>query len=241
MENKKSKSELLVESYKKYKCFKKACFDAQLSALVGYKILKMSKHFNIDDRLTMGTAGSRLGAKYEKEFMRLVPKAIPINELRLNNPKFDFIINDFTVDVKASSLIKRTRKNGDTYFEWHIKMVRGKAEQEKGAQFYAVFCVHDDNEDYDIYLIPSELFIGVAGGSIKQGMEKESDWWDFRIEPSELAQFFDDLVDDDLTDVYLKDTPRMYFKTELTQCKRLINNIKRTVNGKHGHATQATI
>lgn len=222
---------VLIASYREHGCFKRACFDAKMTALVGYKILKMNKVLNVTDSSKMGSAGSKMGAMYEKEFMRLVPKALPINDLKLNNPKFDFVINDFTVDVKASSLSLRKDKARE-YKQWHCKMSRGRGNLEKGADFYAFFCVHDDKKTYDLYLVPSELVTGTQGISINENTRETSHWADFRIEPNELAQYFDDLVESDLSDVFLKDKKRSYFKVEVTEIKRLITNTRKAINGK---------
>jgi hypothetical protein len=225
--------EVLIQSYQTHGDFKRACFDAKLSALVGYKILKMNKVLKINDSLKMGSAGAKQGALYEKEFMRLVPKALPINDLKMNNPKFDFVVNDFTVDVKSSSLVERKRPSGNIYREWHAKMSRGRGNLDKGADFYAFFCIYDDKKTYDLYLVPSELVQGTQGITINQNNKESSAWVDFKIDPNDLAQYFDDLVDGELSDVFLKEKNRTYFKVEVSECKKLISKIKRTVNEKH--------
>ena len=112
-----SKKEMLLKAHAEHGDFARAVRESGMNSLAAYKILKMNKCFSIDERLRMGTDGSKLGARMENEFQKLVPKALAVNAIKYANPKYDFTVGEYTVDVKASSIfdILPALKDGDSY------------------------------------------------------------------------------------------------------------------------------
>lgn len=84
------------------------------------------------------TRSQSLGGGAEKLFQSLVPDALDANEsIQLNNPDFDFIYKDLTIDVKFSSAHRR--KKGHS-IHWSVRcsgnmdMIVAFLEREEGSE-----------------------------------------------------------------------------------------------------------
>lgn len=65
------------------------------------------------------TRASSLGGAAERMFAELIPEAIDANQsIHINNPNFDFIYKDLTIDVKYSSAHKRKESHSN---HWSVR------------------------------------------------------------------------------------------------------------------------
>lgn len=177
----------VIEAYHRLGSIKSVCLDTGAPPYVVYKWLKIGGLLKPNDAVKYGTTGAKAGAKAELEFKKLVPFAMETNKhLETNCPSFDFDIGGTTIDVKFSSL----HPSG----KWNFRSAQGKAMH---PDFYVLFCATDGKKDmtgkYKVLVIPSEILGTVSQVCINKngGM-----YDDFEIEPSELADFFRDYIDD---------------------------------------------
>lgn len=176
--------ESVIESYQKIGTLKGVCADTGAPPYTAFIWLKKAGMLTNSDSVKYGTTGSRRGAEAEKEFQRLVPKAMNANrELQGNCPSFDFEIDGVTVDVKYSSIRQSTGSFG---FKVGKKTLQ--------PNFFAVFLPKTaDGElrvgQYNLLLIPYETIAHRKCVTINTN--GKGDLWDFEIPPKELAGFFD--------------------------------------------------
>ncbi len=136
------------------------------------------------DKARYGSDKDRLAAKAEQEFQRLVPFAVNQNSLTYQ-AKMDFMVNGFSVDVKASKLNKAYSHSEAR--RWAFSMKR----QETVADF--IVCFGFSDEGYVVFLIPGELIRKYQSLSITpRGGGK---WASFKVAPNELSAFFMSLAD----------------------------------------------
>lgn len=94
----------IVDLYMSMGDFHKAVNASGLPTYVAYIKLLKSGVLRIQDKISYGSEGARLGGRAEELFQRLVPSAVDANRMfRKNNPMYDFMIEGLTVDVKYSS------------------------------------------------------------------------------------------------------------------------------------------
>lgn len=98
------------------------------------------------------TRPQSLGGGAEELFQELVPKAINANEsFRVNNPDFDFLYKNLTIDVKYSSAHKRKETHS---IHWSVRssgnmdLIVGFLEKEIGSEL----------DDPHIIIIPKKTF-----------------------------------------------------------------------------------
>lgn len=134
----------------------------------------------------------------EAEFRRLVPSAIDMNRTYMrNNPVFDFVVNEKTVDVKLSTLTKSGRGSWQQY----NFRARRTPEDTELPDFFCVFCAIDKDKpfqegNYYVLLIPKEVIpdnnmrvaITKKGGTANSAM-----YWDFEVPPTALASILGDI------------------------------------------------
>lgn len=126
------------------------------------------------------TRATSLGGAAEEYFHQLVPEAIDANrDIKINNPDFDFIYKDLTIDVKYSSAHKRK----ETYsHHWGLRctgnmdIIVAFLEREQGMEL----------EDPYIIVIPKGVF---AKKRIE--IHKEGRYGQMFIEDYELQQTLD--------------------------------------------------
>ncbi len=184
----------ILELYKLLGSTKKVAYELNVPFLAVYEVLKKYK-LSIKERQELPTSkSSLLGAQAEQEFQKLVPFAVEVNSIVHANPAFDFLIDDITIDVKASHILKSSdtakfKKNPQWFFQlkrpWHT---------EYGADFYMLFALHAEElkDGYDTYIVPADI---VTSKQVKINSEKRnhSRWADFRIEPSKVCAFFESM------------------------------------------------
>lgn len=137
------------------------------------------------DRLVYGTAQQKYGREAEIEFGRLVLDAIDCNEnIRENNPAYDFVLNGLKVDVKCG--MPRGRRG-----QWEFTPERSSEKKRGGKKIhpdaFVLFAMTGKTfaDGYLLFLFPASLVLGQTMVSITP--DKPSRWWDFEIEPDELA------------------------------------------------------
>lgn len=98
------------------------------------------------------TRPQSLGGGSEKLFQSLVPDALDANEsIQLNNPDFDFIYKDLTIDVKFSSAHRRKK---DHSIHWSVRcsgnmdIIVAFLEREEGSEL----------DEPNILVIPKAVF-----------------------------------------------------------------------------------
>lgn len=102
---------------KKSKNFKKQSMSrANLMKQMSFHDKYILERLNGDFRgINYTTRPQSLGGGAEKLFQSMVPNALDANEsIQLNNPDFDFIYKDLTIDVKFSSAHKRKKGTAST-------------------------------------------------------------------------------------------------------------------------------
>ncbi|MEG9482800.1 riboflavin synthase subunit alpha [Mannheimia sp. HC-2023] len=140
-------------------------------------------------RQSIGIGGNGIGGAGENEFARLVPFAVDMNQdYQANNPIFDFVVNEKTIDVKTGALRinASTRESGNYVFRL----------SNERPDFYCFFVIQNEEKgciagNYRILLIPAEVIPeGKTAVYISHAPEedvKSSLYWDFEVEPAALA------------------------------------------------------
>ena len=139
----------VVELYKQHKDFKKAVLLSGLPALTAHIKLMKSGVLEREDAIRYGAKHFALGGEAERQFQELVPNAINANEvIKKNNPGFDFLFGDLTIDIKYSSMHVRDKR---VYWEIRVSgpqdMIVAFIEKEKGYEL----------KDAHILMIPRSL------------------------------------------------------------------------------------
>ena len=145
----------VVELYLETKDFEKAIKESGMTALAAHIRLLSSGVLSIDDKIEYGSYNQMRGAKAEELFKKLVPNSISANDfIRKNNPVFDFMVGNLTIDIKYSSLFT-TRNDG----EWSVKFTSHK--NQKHADLYVVFLEREKESflDNPIILVIPGAFI----------------------------------------------------------------------------------
>lgn len=133
------------------------------------------------------------GADGEMEFKRLVPGAVDMNgQYQANNPAFDFLVGETTIDVKTGKL-RTLPKRGGGWYEFKIL-------SQELPDYYAFFALKDSKKpltagNYHLFLIPS-IVIPEGASSVRIGEITErhrNHYWDFEIEPVALAAMLEDI------------------------------------------------
>ena len=140
---------------------------------------------SIQDKIRYGTKGQKLGGMAEELFQKLVPEATDVNTLyRRNNPDFDFIYGNYTIDIKYSSMyLEKRYKTEEKNHHWSVKCggnqdaIVAFLERERGKGL--------DNPY--ILFIPMS-FIGEGQKSLHIS-ESNPYFTDCLVEPEELAPY----------------------------------------------------
>lgn len=128
-----------------------------------------------------------LGLSAERKFKEFVPDAVDANEeLRECNPVYDFVVGDYTVDVKeATPLEDKRTKGGSEYFLTRI------SNSDERADFYCLFLCYDKESrlegDYSVLLIPNEVIPDVNRIQISLNPETQSNQFYFQFEVEPIA------------------------------------------------------
>ena len=104
------KRKRIIDVYKKTQNFNKTVNLTEMPIPVVFYVLKSQNLLTSLDKINYGSESATLGGEAEKMFQKLVPEAIDANRyIRVNNPEYDFLYKDLTIDVKYSG--KLIRKN----------------------------------------------------------------------------------------------------------------------------------
>lgn len=96
-------------------------------------VLAQAGVLQIQDKVTYGSRAQKLGGKAEELFQKLVPDAIDANRrFRKNNPVYDFVYKNLTIDVKYSSINKKKHEKAEFW------AVRATGDQDAIVAFWNV-------------------------------------------------------------------------------------------------------
>jgi hypothetical protein len=171
-------------AYDKHKNLKLAAGELGVKWQALYVKLRKQGVNVIGDKSRYGTDKDRLAAHAEMEFKRLVPFAVDQNNIKFQS-KFDFIVGNEKVDIKASKAHQGSRAFKALRWAFSVK------KQEFCADF--IVCFGFTDEGYRIFLIPGELIRNYQTISISQN--GNSKWLQYEIEPDDLEPFFKELSD----------------------------------------------
>ena len=176
--------EQVCEVYKQHGSIRAVTDETGCPPYTAFIWLKKAGVLNSVDSVRYGTQASRNGGAAEKEFKRLVPKAMAANEhLNANCPSFDFDINGWTVDVKFSSI----NKTG-TY---RFATAGAKALR---PDFFCVFACSKGSiqSGYRILLIPEDMISNSFSFRFRDGDTSDDEVWLYEVMPEDLAGIFED-------------------------------------------------
>lgn len=174
----------IVDIYMECGNFHQAVKRSGLPIHIAHLKLLKSGCLKIQDKITFGSKGAKLGGKAEELFQKLVPDAIDANKyFQKNNPVYDFCVKSLTIDVKYSSV--RTDKRNNTHY-WDV---HSSGDQD----FLCLFLESEKGKELSdpiILLIPmsfvdsqvTKLHISRNGAFMKE----------FRVEPEELQPLLND-------------------------------------------------
>lgn len=167
----------IVDIYLETGNFQTAVRQSGLPVHIAHMKLLKSGVLKIQDKIQYGSRAAKLGGLAEELFQKYVPNAVDANKyFEKNNPVYDFMFGNLTIDVKYSSLHKG-RGNGGDY--WGIRVTGDQ-------DFICAFLESEKNKELDnpkILLIPMAFITTSSKQHISQNsyLIKE-----FSIEPEEL-------------------------------------------------------
>lgn len=101
----------VLEAYGRTSSLRAACAETGCPPYVAYIWCKKAGVLALHDKTRYGTRANQMGALAEKEFQRLVPRAMPANAtLDPNCPAFDFDVDGIT-SARTSSGCTRARRS----------------------------------------------------------------------------------------------------------------------------------
>lgn len=171
----------IVEIYKECGDFHTAVRKSGLPPLVAHIKLMKSGVLKIQDKIKYGSKANVLGGKAEEYFQKLVPEAVDANKYwKKNNPVYDFMYKNLTIDVKYSS--KHGNSNSS---HWRIRAIKSanicvavlEREKDKGV------------ENPYILLIPNGFMPGVRDIHISK---TGSFFNDFQVDEDMLVEMLDE-------------------------------------------------
>lgn len=176
-----------VDAYRQHQNLKIAAQHIGISWQSLYVHLRKAGEPVVGNKTVYGSASDKVAASAEVLFERLVPNAENQNKIKFQS-KVDFLVNNFSVDVKASTL-RKGHANAK-----HLRWAFSVKKQEAVADFFVCFCLDESgHEAQKLLLIPGE--IARKYQSISVSRRSGNSWWEYEIHPDELASFFDALKD----------------------------------------------
>lgn len=172
-----------VESYRQHKHLKAVGAELGIPWQTVYVHLRKVGEPVTGDKARYGSPTDRLATKAETDFQRLVPNAEDQNRRKFQS-KVDFIVNGWSVDVKAGRLRGKVPR-----WAYSIK------KQEAIADFFVCFgyCNEGSNLEYCL-LVPGEIARKYTTMSISPRV-RSGKWWAYEVRPDELNKFFVDMGD----------------------------------------------
>lgn len=178
----------IVEIYKECGNFHQAVKESGLPIFVAHIRLLKSGVLKIQDKIKHGNAATKLGAEAEELFQKLIPEAIDANKYWCkNNPVYDFMYKNMTIDVKFSSYYKGGKEKRSPY--WSFKCTGNP-------NLFVVFLENDKNIDKEnklkdpyILLIPN----GFTDVNKKIHITKGNTFFtDFQVAKENLKMYLDE-------------------------------------------------
>jgi len=178
----------MVDLYLKNNDFYEVKQKSGLPPYLVHIILPQAGVLKIQDKIQYGNKSQKLGGEAEALFQKLVPEAIDANrQFKKNNPVYDFVYRDLTIDVKYSSARINKRYQTGT-ISWSVRaqgnqdIIVAFLEREKGSEL---------NEPY-ILLIPMN-FIDVKEHLM---ISKSGVWFnEFQVKADDLEMILDSYAD----------------------------------------------
>ena len=167
----------IVEAYSRLKNLKLVSTEIGVPWQTVYWWLKKLGINVIGDKSRYGSSSDKLGLIGENEFKRIVPFANPNND-SVFQPKFDFLVGDYTVDIKTSSLLTCKSR-----FRWMFNL----KDKDQTVDFLVCFALNKEDGVDHIFLFPNEIFNGMKTISIAKSKSK---YYEYLISEEELAEFF---------------------------------------------------
>lgn len=169
----------IVDLYMEYGDFREAVKRSGLPAHVAHMKLLKSGCLKVHDKIQFGNAASKLGGQAEELFQKLVPDAVDANRyFKKNNPVYDFMFGNLTIDVKYSSKHTSNRGVGNDYWGFRVK-----GDQD----FIVAFLEREKKEELNnpiVLLLPMSF---VENGAKNTTLTESSPYFkEFQIEPEEL-------------------------------------------------------
>lgn len=174
----------IVDLYLEHGDFRTAARLSGLPMHIAHIKLRKAGVLKIADKIRFGSKGAKLGGQAEQLFQQLVPDAIDANALfRKNNPVYDFVFKNMTIDVKFSSR-HASKKNSN---HWSV---RSKGEQD----FIVAFLESEAGKGVEN---PYCLLIPMDFVDVKQMYISPSGVWfkEFQVEPEELRGILEDYAE----------------------------------------------
>lgn len=168
------KRDACIESYSRLKNLKLVGLELGIPWQTVYVHLRAAGVPVTGDKSRYGSDTDRLAAKAEALFSELVPAAVNQNDTQFQ-AKVDFVVGEYAIDVKSA----RQRHN-----RWAFSLKK----QELVADFFVCIAYNDD-DTYRLLVIPGELCRFLQ--TISLAAKSRTKWWDYEIQASELAQFFE--------------------------------------------------
>jgi hypothetical protein len=167
------KRQACIESYSRLKNLKLVGLELGIPWQTVYVHLRAAGVPVTGDKSRYGSDTDRLAAKAETIFSDLVPLAVNQND-RQFQAKVDFVVGDYSVDVKASR-----QRNG----RWAFSLKK----QERLADFFVCFAFNDD-DTYRVLTVPGELCRYLQ--TISLSAATRTKWWDYEMPADQLSAFF---------------------------------------------------
>lgn len=178
----------VIDAYQRLGSVRDACDETGCSPYVAVIWLSKAGVLKANERARYGCESSQRGAEAELEFQRLAPQAVCANStVASNNPSFDFMVGETTVDVKSAI----PRSDG----RWGWTMPGNKALQ---PDFVVVFLANDKTglqSGYRILLLPVALMPDSRSKALRPENDK-SPLWDFEVQPEALAELLAESAED---------------------------------------------
>lgn len=178
----------MVDLYLKNNDFYEVKQKSGLPPYLVHIILTQAGVLKIQDKIQYGNKSQKLGGEAEALFQELVPEAIDANrQFQKNNPVYDFVYRDLTIDVKYSSAHTRKCYKTDT-INWQVNakgsqdIIVAFLEREKGTEL---------NDPY-ILLIPMNFV------DVKKDLHisKSGVWFnEFQVKADDLEMILDSYAD----------------------------------------------
>lgn len=172
-----------INCYRKHKNLRLASSELNIPLPTLYWRLKKAGETITGDKSRYGSDKDKLASLAEDIFQKIVPYAENQNEKKFQN-KFDFLVKDLKVEIKASSLKKGSCKSDLKRWAFSLK------KQEYLADFFICFGFDDAMKVQLILFVPFEIARYYSTITLSENGGK---WDQYSISEKELKEFFDNI------------------------------------------------